>query len=172
MHKHLKSNCIGQNQENDVAPPPAPILPPIIKSLISTKVVGSGYAFRGWNYATATVCLTLGEIPLDTDVTSLYCLNIGCGITLIDRACLFERVSTEKIFTMVTPLKVRGIEFLKHELDEFVSMSLYFPNIDLTNRLAYAHIYGKLHIVKRFKANLLEGNNILATERVIIDSCQ
>lgn len=56
-----------------------------------------------------------------------------------------------------------------HESDEFVSMSLYFPSIDSTNHPAYAHIHRELHIVKRFKANLLVGNDILATKRVIID---
>lgn len=48
MHKHLKSNYIEQNQENNsTAPPLVPILPLVIKSTTSTKTVGSGYAFKG-----------------------------------------------------------------------------------------------------------------------------
>lgn len=47
MHKHLKSNCTEQNQENDTAPPPVSVLPLVIKSTASTKAVGSGYAFKG-----------------------------------------------------------------------------------------------------------------------------
>ena len=70
---------------------------------------------------------------------------------------------------MATLLKVRGIRFSKHELDEFVSMSLYFLGIDSTNCPAYAHIHRKLHIVEELKANLLVGNDILAIKRVIID---
>ena len=70
---------------------------------------------------------------------------------------------------MATPLKVRGIGSSRHESDEFVSMSLYFPGIDSINRLVYAHIHRELHIVERLKANLLVGNNILAMERVIIN---
>lgn len=70
---------------------------------------------------------------------------------------------------MVIPLKVREIESLKHESNECISMSLYFSRIELRNHPIYAHIFQKLHLVKGLKANLLVGNNILATERVIID---
>ena len=169
MHKHLKSNCIAQNKENNAALPPVPILPPIIKSTASNKVVGSKYAFNGWNYAMATVCLMLGEILLHTDVTSLCCLNIGCGVTFVDRAWLLEKALTNKILKMATPLNVRGIGSSRHELVESVSMSFYYPGIDSINCLAYAHIHRELHIVKRLNANLLVVNNILATERVIFD---
>lgn len=70
---------------------------------------------------------------------------------------------------MATLLKVRSMGSSKHELDEFVSISLYFSGIDSTNRPAYAHMHRELHIVKELKANLLVGNDILAMERVIID---
>lgn len=70
---------------------------------------------------------------------------------------------------MVTPLKVRDIETSRHESNEFVSMSFYFPDINSTNRPAYAHIHRELHLINGLKANLLVGNNILATERVVIN---
>ena len=70
---------------------------------------------------------------------------------------------------MVTLLKVRGIKTSKHELDKFVSMFLYFSGINLTKRMAYAHIHREFYLVDGFKANLLVGNNILATKIVIID---
>ena len=117
----------------------------------------------------ATVCLTLGKISLHTDVMSLYYLDTGCGVTLVNRAWFLEKAPTEKILKMATLLKVRGIRFSKYESDEFISISLYFPDFDSTNRPAYTNIHRKLHIVERLKANLLVGNNILATERVIIN---
>lgn len=70
---------------------------------------------------------------------------------------------------MMTLLKIRDIRSSRHELDKFISMSLYFPGIDSTNRLAYTHIYKNFHIVEVLKANLLLNNDILATKRVIID---
>lgn len=76
---------------------------------------------------------------------------------------------TEKILKMATPLKVRGIGSPRYESDKFVFISLHFPDINLTNRLAYAHIYRELYIVEGLKANMLIGNNILPMERVIIN---
>lgn len=70
---------------------------------------------------------------------------------------------------MVTLLKVKGIGSSRHELNEFVSLSLYFFGIESTNRPAYTYIHRELPIVEGLKANLLVRNNILATERVIID---
>lgn len=70
---------------------------------------------------------------------------------------------------MDTLLKVREKRSSKHKSDEFISMFLYFLDIDLTNCLVYAHIYQKLYLVKGLKANLLVSNDILATKRVIID---
>lgn len=110
-----------------------------------------------------------GKILMHISITSLYCFKTGCDITFVDRAWLFKKTLTEKILKMATLLKVRGIKSSRHKLDEFVSMSFYFPSIELTNRLAYAHIYGELYIIERLKANLLMSNDILAMERVIID---
>ena len=169
MHEHLKSNCVEQDQGNSATPLPAPVVHRIIKSTASTEAVGSGYTFKGWNYATATVSLTLGEIPLHIDMTSLCYLDKGCGVILVDRTWLFEKAPTEKILKMATPLKVRDIGASRHESDEFVSMSLYFPGVNSADRPAYAHVHRELHLADGLKANLLVGNNILATERVIID---
>lgn len=117
----------------------------------------------------ATVCLMLDEILLHIDVTSLCCLDTNYSVILVDCAWLFEKVLTEKILKMATLLKVKGIGSSRHKLNEFVSISLYFSDIKSTNRPAYAHIHRELYIVEGLKANLLVDNNILATERVIID---
>lgn len=102
-------------------------------------------------------------------MTLLYYLNISCGIILVDFVWLLEKASTEKILKIATLLKIRSIGYLRHKLNEFVSISLYFPDIDSTNRLAYAYIYRELNIVEGLKANLLVGKDILAMERIIID---
>lgn len=141
----------------------------VIKSIASTKVVEFRYAFRGWNYVTAIICLFLGKILLYINITSLCCLNTGYGITLVNCTWFLQKFPTEKILKVAILLKVREIKSSKYESNEYVSMSLYFPRIELRNRSIYAHICQKLYLVKDLKANLLVGNNILATERVIID---
>lgn len=69
---------------------------------------------------------------------------------------------------MVILLKVKGIGSLRHELDEFVSIFLYFLDINLTNYLAYIYIYKELQIVEGLKENLLVSNDILTLKKVII----
>lgn len=111
----------------------------------------------------------LGKIPLHTDITSLYFLDTSCGVTLVDCAWLFDKAPTEKILKMAIFLKFRSIGISKHELNKFISMFLYFPDIDSTNHPAYAHIHRELYLVDGLKTKLLVGNNILATERVVIN---
>ena len=141
MHKYFKSNYIGQKQENNTAVPPVFMFFPVIKSTASIETIRFKYAFKDWNYATATVYFTLGKIPLHTDVTSFYCLNKGRGIIFVNRAWLLEKVPTEKILKMAILLKVRDIESSKHKSDKFVFMLFYFPGINLINRSAYTYIH-------------------------------
>lgn len=117
----------------------------------------------------AIICLTLGKIPLNSDVTLLCYLNKDYSVILMNCTWLLEKAPTKKILKMATLLKVRNIGSLKYESNEFVSISLYFSGIDLTNCPVYVHIHKKLYIVKKLKANLLVSNNILVIERVIID---
>lgn len=95
---------------------------------------------------------------------------MGCGVTLVDRAWLFEKAPTKKILKMATPLKVRGIGASRHESDEFVSMFFYFPGIDSANRLAYAHVHRELHFVDGLKANLLVGNDFWLQKELLLTS--
>lgn len=57
----------------------------------------------------------------------------------------------------------------KYELDKFVFMSFYCFDTNSKNHLAYTYIYWKFYFVKELKANLLVDNNIMGTERIIID---
>lgn len=168
LHKHIKLSYADWNQANATLTPPC-IPPLVIKFTASSKAIGSRYAFRGWNYAIVTVCFAPGEILLHTNMTSLYCLDTGCDITFVDCNWLLKRALIEKILEIATPLKIKDIGSLKHKLNEFVFIYLYFPGINLKNYSIYTQIYQELHLVKGQKANLLVDNNILATKKVIID---
>lgn len=109
------------------------------------------------------------KISLYIDETFLCYLNKSYSITFVNYAWLLKKILTEKILKIATSLKVRGIKSSKHKSDEFVLMSLYFPDTDLRNRLICTYINQEFHLVKGLKANLLRDNNILVTKRVIID---
>lgn len=141
LYNYFKLNNTEQNQASDITLLSIRVLPSIIKSTASTKAVGSEYAFRGWNYITVIVCYILGKISLHTNMTTWCCFNIGYGVTFIDCIWLLKNASTEKIVKMATLLNIKGIKFLKHELDKFVAMFLYFFDTNLIKRPTYTHIY-------------------------------
>ena len=125
LHSHLKSNCLETSSPSLPAQAPSPI------SVIASKAVhrsfGSGLAFRGWTYATTLITLTSEHLPPDSNPDSTACLDTGYGVTLIDKTWVSKHLPMQKVNTMSTPLKVRGIGASKHKSGEFAALSLYFP---------------------------------------------
>lgn len=142
---------------------------PIIASKAVHQSFGSGLAFRGWIYATATITLTPKHLLPDSNPESIACLDTGCEVTLIDKSWLLKHLPTQKINTMSTPLKVRGIGASKHKLRKFAALSLYFPGKNNTGQLVYTFLTCKIHLVKDLKANMLIDNNIMSPEGFVID---
>lgn len=70
---------------------------------------------------------------------------------------------------MSTLLKIRGINALKHKSAKFPVLSLYFPGKNNTEQLVYAALNCEIHLVEGLQANLLIGNNILSSKRVVIN---
>lgn len=75
----------------------------------------------------------------------------------------------QKINTMSTFLRVRGIKSSKHESKEYIPLSLYFSGKDNMGQQVYASLTCEIHLVEGLKANLLIGNNIMSLEGFIID---
>ncbi len=142
---------------------------PIIPSKAVHQLFGSGLAFRGWTYATATVTLAPDHLPPDFNPESIACLDTGCGITLVDKSWLAKNLPTQKISTISTPLKVRGIGAFKHKSGEFAALSLYFPGKNNAGQLVYASLTCEIHLVEDLRENLLIGNDIISLESFVID---
>jgi hypothetical protein len=77
--------------------------PDIVKST-AVPTVGSGYAFRTYNYLEMKVRLT--KMGPDTWV----CLDIGAGMSLIDRNWLKKMCPEANILTRASGVSVRGID--------------------------------------------------------------
>lgn len=114
----------------------SPIL--ILQSKATFEAGGSGFAFRGWSYATAAVTFVPSAIPDHATPDESCCLDTGCGVTLVDRDWLTHRLPNQKISKMAVPLKVGGIGSAKHDSNEFVSVPLYFLDRDKSKQLVYA----------------------------------
>ena len=180
LHKHLKAGCAGAVQAMPLPPtqPASPI--PIIESKTIIPLLGSGLAFQGWTYVTASVTLVPQLIPPDSDPAATACPDTDCGVTLVDKAWLLSHLPHQKISTMSTLTNIRGIGTSKHESAQFAALSLYFPGEDQAGQQVYASIRCELHLVDGLRANILVGNNILSPEgfaininknRALIRSC-
>lgn len=88
---------------------------------------------------------------------------------LVNREWLYKYIPDEKILEMAVPLKLRSIRTSKHESDKFVSMSIYFLEVDKHKQLVYTYIYCKMYLVDSLKANILVENNIIVLEGIMID---
>lgn len=142
---------------------------PVIISKAVHASLGSGFGFRGWIYATTAVTLAPEHLPQSSDPDSTVCLDPRCGVTLVDRHWLLKRFPGQKINTMSTSLKVRGIGASKHKSSEFVVLSLYFPSKNNVRELVYALLQCEIHFVEGLRANLLIGNNIMSSEAMVIN---
>lgn len=94
---------------------------------------------------------------------------MGCGVTLVDKNRLLRHLPEQKISTMSTLLKVRGIRASKHKSEKFAALFLYFPGTDSIRKLVYALLRSEIHLVKGLKANLLIGNDIMLPKNFVID---
>ena len=169
LHKHLKDGCVGPLQPSLPGTPASTSPIPIITSKSVVPAMGSGLAFRGWTYATAAVTLVPQVLPLETDPSATACLNIGCGVTLVDKNWLLRQLSHQKIKEMSTPLKVRGIGTSKHESAQFAEVSLFLPGESNEGQKVYASIRCELHLVEGLRANILIGNDMLAPESFVLN---
>ena len=131
--------------------------------------MGSDLAFRGWTFATAAVTLLPQVLPLESDLSTTACLDIGCNVTLVDKDWLLQQLPNQKIKEISTPLKVRGIGALKHKSAQFVELFLFLSREDNKGQKIYAFIRRELHLVEGLRANILVDNDILAPESFVLN---
>ncbi len=90
-------------------------------------------------------------------------------MTLVDKDWLLRQLPDQKIKEMSTPLKVREIGTSKHKSAQFTEVSLFLLGESNEGQKVYASIRCELHLVKRLRANILIGNDILAPESFILN---
>lgn len=70
---------------------------------------------------------------------------------------------------MSISLKITRIKASKHKSEEFRALFLYFPEKDSIEKLVYVVLRCKIHWVEDLRINLLIGNNIILSEKFVID---
>ena len=169
LYKHLKGACFLGNLRNPQAPNSSPTSLHVRISKATLDNIGSGLAFRGCSYKTASFTLLLHAMPLQSDLAASCCLDSGYGMTLVDGEWLFRHAPDEKILKRAVPLKVRNIRASKHESDEFVSMPICFLGVNKHKQPVYTRIDREIHLVDGLKANMLLGNDTIVLESIMIN---
>lgn len=167
LYNYLKSGCLEMTLL--FVPTQAALSIPIMASKTIHQFFSSGLIFKCWTYITTTITFTPKHPSPNFDPDSAICLNIRCEVTLVDKAWLSKYLAIQKINTMSTFLKVRGIKAFKNKSGEFAALSLYFPGKNNTKQLVYISLTCVIHLVKGLRANLLIGNNIISSEGFVID---
>lgn len=71
-----------------------------------------------------TILLAIGDLNI------LVYLDIGCGVSLIDKTWLARKYPSQKVGIMSGPLKVWGINASRHKSDGFVFTTPYILGLD------------------------------------------
>ena len=132
--------------------------PVIVTSNADSSKVGSGTAFRDYNYTEIRYLLHPKGTP------DWGCMDTGCGMSMIDSTLLTELRWVKRI-TSKKPVEVRGIGDTVHNSWETVVMSIYLPDESGTK---LAKITRELHVVNDLECKLLLGNDIIVPEGIDI----
>ena len=125
--------------------------------------VGTGLAFRGWNYAHILVRLLLNAID------EKVCIDTGCGVTLADKPWLLALLPEVEIRRMPKALRVKGLGTAMHDTDEYVLIPMYIPGTKEDGTKVLCRIVREIHLVSDLKAHMLIGNDIVGPEQIVID---
>lgn len=128
--------------------------------------LGTGFAFRGWNYIHILIRLLLDAI--DEEV----CADTGCGVTLANRSWLLALLPHVEIRRMSSPLCVKGLGSAMHNTNEYVLIPIYFPAFKQDGTRVLCCIVREIHLVHNLKARMLLGNNLIGPEKIVLDVTQ
>ncbi|RPA80378.1 hypothetical protein BJ508DRAFT_307578 [Ascobolus immersus RN42] len=128
----------------------------------------SGLEFRGFSYARLLV--SINDSSLENMIPA--CLDGGCGMSLIDeRFCQTIDLTLSPRTHRAVQVEVQGIGGARHTSTEFVSLWVYAPEAqpdkDAIPRMAAFR--RDFHIVPDLKCQILIGNDIAATEKLLVD---
>ena len=162
LHKHLRAGCKPTSEPSIVSESTSNTCLPVIESTAPSTDLGSGFAFRGWNFAEVNV-----KISPNADTTAV-CLDTGCGVTLIDRQWLADLLPDLAIKRMSSPLRVRGVGTSKHETNEFAIVPVFLPG-KKDGKQVLACIRREVHIVDDLRVKMLIGNDVIGPEGIVVD---
>lgn len=175
LHTHIRDKCPGRPRQDinlatqgaatgseTESEAPGTELPILSSKVDPSQELGTGFGFRGYQYAMASLSLTKDGPGRPG------CLDTGAGLTIMDKG-FFLSQSKEPIRTMATEITVRGIGSDKHRTKEYVISPIFFQGTNERGQQVKACFRREIHLVSDLKANVLIGTDILTPENFILD---
>lgn len=97
------------------------------------------------------------------------CIDMDFEVILNEKSWLEHQLFGQLISRMTFLLKIHGIDLLKYETDEYVTVPLYLLGEKNNGAKSYTFIWRKLHLVDGLKANILISNNIIGLKGISVN---
>src|SRR5271170_5462033 len=136
------------------------VLRPIVASKAQRRKVGTGTAFKDFNYCEVRYQLSFKS----PDSESWGCADTGSGMSLVDESVLESGALSSR--KSQSPVHVQGIGDEMYLSKESVVLDVFFPDVTNTR---LAKITREFHIVQDMNCGLLIGNDIIEPEGIVID---
>jgi len=98
----------------------------------------------------------------------VVCLDIGCTMTIIDRAFLKANRPDCEIHRIDVSLSLRGIGSKTYQSNEYVVIPFYIPGY-IDEEIQLIEIIAKIHIVDHLNVKILIGIDVIDIEEIIIN---
>ena len=166
FHKHLKKmQCIKKFQQKKFSSKYQNIIETdldVIRFSTSIKNLEYDLRFRNWNFLKTLIKFFVFDFD-----THVY-IDIDCEAILNDKKFIQIKCSKIEIHSMTTSLRMREIEAIIHETNEYIKILIYMSNVK-NDKQVLTCIEREIYLIDDLKANLLIENDFLRFEEFIID---
>jgi hypothetical protein len=160
LHLHLKDT------KHFAAEPPVPVFRtyvPICRPIPNdSAALGTGYAFRGYNFAEIAILASPTQPPEFVSADS------GCRMSCVDETWFKENYPDSHVASMNIPIKVRGIGSTVYPSRQYSVAKIYIPakkeGLDIL-----VELLGEFHFVQGLGCHMLLGNDIMVPNGIILD---
>src|SRR5271163_1680377 len=134
------------------------VLRPIIASKAQRRKVGTGTAFKDFNFCEVRYQFS------STSPDAWGCADTGSGMSLVDESVLESGALSSR--KSQSPVHIKGVGDEMYLSKESVVLDVFFPDVTNTR---LAKITREFHIVQDMDCGLLIGNDIIEPEGIVID---
>ena len=117
---------------------------------------------------------------IENDSFTSICADIEAEITLTDTIFFQSSTNNVSVRIMTSSITVRDLSTIKHSIDKYAIVSMYFFEKNKNDKIVKTKIIRKVHLMNNLKTNMLIENDVLKLKKfdifisissVYIDSC-